>query len=115
MKCDARIIYYKKLTKNGKKRIFTTLSSDWDLIEWSKSLPESVWGRIDFTDIKECGGKVIANIGCHEEPGYGEEYSTWAELDVEFKCDSCGHAHYPNLPNQHNISDWLNKILDEIP
>jgi hypothetical protein len=114
MKCNARIIYYKKPTKTGKRKVFTTLSADWDLLKFAKSLPDSVWDRLDFDAVETCNGKVVAYIGCHDEPNFGEEYSTYAELDVIFTCDACKHTQYPQLPNQYNISEWINKILDGI-
>ena len=116
MKCTARLVYYKKLTKSGKKRLFTSLAYNWDLVKWSQGLPDSTWGRLDFTDIKVCGGKIIAEIGCHAEPTYGEEYNTYPEMDINFICEDCKQYYHPNLPRGvEELNVWLTEIIEKLP
>ena len=116
MKCTARLIYYKKLTKAGKKRLFTSIPYNMDLSEWGKNLPDATWQRLDFTEspIKVCGGKIIAEIGCHAEPTYGEEYDTYPEMEINFICEDCKQYYHPNLPRGvEELNVWLTEIIEQ--
>lgn len=115
MKCLSKLIYYKQLTKTGKRKLFTSLPFNFDLIEWVKSVPIKTSEKLDLIDIRTCGGKIIAEIGCHEEPGY-DDTNTWAELDINFICENCKQFYHPDLPKYENdLNVWINNILDKIP
>lgn len=115
MKCVAKLIYYKKLTPTGKRRLFTSLPFNFDLLEWVRNLPRKTADKLDLINIESCDGKIIAEISCHEEPGYGED-NTWAELDINFICDKCKQYHHPNLPKyEDDLNLWINNLLDKIP
>jgi len=116
MKCTAKLIYYKKLTKTGQKKLFGTLPFNWELYGFIESLSKKTKDRLDLDNIDVCDGRIVSNIGCHEEPGYGEEYSTWAELDVIFECEVCKQQYHPNLPrDEASLNEWLTKIIAELP
>lgn len=115
MKCKAFVLYYRKVNKRGDKIIFATFESGVsinDEIKALKSRSPSFSKSVDFDNVETCDGTVFGSISCHDEPDYVS--STYPELDVMFKCDTCGHSHYSNLPNKYTINEWLNERLNEM-
>jgi len=110
MKCTAKLIYYKKLTKTGKRKLFTSLPYDWDITNFALSLKQKQYLSVDWESVEKCGGNIVSNLGCHFEE---EE---WAEFDVNFICDKCGQHNHPNLPREEfSLNEWLTKIIAELP
>lgn len=107
MKCRAWVF----LRKNGKR--FETLPGSWgvdELKHWRETLPKHYLEKIqDFPIV--CDGNVKVSITAENLPYYG---GTDAALWVEFKCDKCGHKVYPDLPNEYNINEWVNGLLDKM-
>lgn len=112
MKCTARLIYYKKLTQTGKRRLHASLPYTFDADNFLRSLTPKQQSKLDL-NAEMCGGKIIAEIGCHEEHGFGED-NTWAELDINFICEECKQHYHPNLPRGvEELNDWLTEIIKE--
>ncbi len=122
MKCRAKIVYYKKLKANGQKRIAYTFKPGATDAEQAWFLNQSPFlykdadNKFDIFarngEMYECQGKVTAEIVAEDEPYMG---GSSASLEVIFKCDTCGHTYYPNLPTKYTINEWVNGILDKLP
>jgi hypothetical protein len=113
MKCRAKVIRYKK---SG--RVCFTINPDANpsQVEYAiNSIPAKKLEALNlYADnglLQECQGKIVGTIQAVEEPYYG---GVSADLSVEFKCDTCGHSYYPNLPTKYNINDWINSFLEKI-
>lgn len=113
MKCQARLVYYKAVNKEGRKRRYCSVPVTFGM-SIENAVPEKIRELIDWESVEVCGGNIEARISCHEEPGYGEDYNTWAELDVDFVCKKCGQTLH-NLPSgEHELNNWLTKIIESI-
>jgi hypothetical protein len=109
MKCKAIVIRY----KNNKRHI--TLPPD-DLTK-SMNYLLGTWNakdldKLDLDHPEICQGNVMVSIIAEDEPYYG---GTSATLEVRFRCDTCDHQNYPNLPSSYGFNEWVNKLLDGMP
>jgi hypothetical protein len=109
MKCKAIVIPYKK----GKGKI--TLPND-DIAKTVNYVRET-WSqrdqdKLDFDNVSICQGKIMVSVLAEDEPYYG---GTSATLEVRFRCDTCDHQYYPNLPTSYGLNEWINKLLDGMP
>jgi len=117
MKCNSKLLYYKKLNKNGTKKIAYIFKpnisqEELDFVIQQLSAPHKRNNcSVDFSQIDNCDGKISCEISAQDEPSWGGSY---AKLDVLFKCDKCKGTIYPDLPNEYNINDWINNILDKL-
>lgn len=67
--------------------------------------------KIDLDNIQLCGGKIIAQMDCHDEPYYG---GTTAEMDIDFVCENCKQTYFPELPQSlEQLNDWITKKIEE--
>lgn len=112
MKCNAKVIY----RKNGK--IFITLPPGKPDEEYEYVISQFTQKELSKINLfakngllYECQGKVKMEVSAEDEPYYG---GTSAKLEVVYKCDTCGHSYYPNMPDSYNLNIWLNGILDKI-
>ena len=113
MKCGAKLVYFKKLDKKGNLRIFRAYPPESTEKEIWESLPKErtrikLMGRLG-----RCCGNVKCTVYAEDEPYYG---GNSAILDVTCKCDFCGMVYgkdSKDVPDEYNINDWINKILDE--
>jgi hypothetical protein len=122
MKCRAKIIYFKKLDSNGNKRIAQVLNPDItdDQIQYfisqCKKNNKKWLEKVDLYAISnimyECQGKVSVEVKAVDEPYMG---GSSASLEVEYKCSICGCTYYKNMPDKHNINDWMNFIISDLP
>ena len=115
MKCRAKVIYYQKKNKNGSKRIAMTLKPNMSDDEIAWTLDHANKKTLELTArnglMYECQGKIIMEVSAEDEPYMG---GSSAVLAVRYKCDTCGHAYYPQLPDSHNLDEWLNNILSNM-
>jgi hypothetical protein len=59
-----------------------------------------------------CDGNIVANVDAVDEPFYG---GCSAKLEVEYKCDTCGHNFYHQLPEtQEFVSELLTQAISNI-
>lgn len=115
MKCSARLIYYKKTTKTGKRRLYRSLPCNWNVIEWFKSTSKVVRDKLDLTHIETCGGKIIAEIGSHSEPIYNEAGDEYPAMHVNFICKECKQYSHPGLPREETaLNEWLTEIIERM-
>lgn len=114
MKCNAIIV---NITNRNTGKVSKYLSFFPDDAEYVKSyiaaqkptLSAQLSQYNDKGELNICDGKVEPNIRAEEEPTWG---GTTATLVVEFKCNKCGHNHYPGLPNdEDSLNAWLNKLM----
>jgi hypothetical protein len=114
MKCKAKLIYC--TNKKGVRKIFGTLPPNCNREEafaWFDRIQTQSRNKLDMLadngEMWECQGKVKAHIVAEDEPYMG---GSSAVLRVTFRCDTCGHTNYPNLPDEYNVDEWINGILD---
>ncbi len=112
MKCKAKVIY----TKKGK--IFQTinpLATEQEIEYFVNSIGAKHLEKVNLYaengQMYECQGKVVATIEAQDEPYFG---SSSASLNIDYKCDTCGHTYYPQLPDAYHINDWFNTQLDKM-
>lgn len=105
MKCNRKVFYY--LTTSKSRKIFGWVSPDQNVDETLAYWKANVYQNID-EKYEICDGDVEGEIAAEDAPYFG---GTSAELNVRFRCKKCGCNSFPELPNQYNINEWLNKIL----
>lgn len=114
MKCNSKLIYYKKLTKKGERKLHTPLPSHFDVNEWGKYLHNKTLSKLDLENTPICGGKIVAKIDCKEQPGYGGD-NIYVELCVEFVCQSCKQNYHSELPHgQEDLNKWLTEMIEKL-
>jgi hypothetical protein len=116
MKCRAKVIYFAKKTKTGKKSIAFTLNPDStsdELLRFIKydKRPSRYELYARNGEMYECQGHIQCQISAINEPYMG---GSSAGLSVIFKCDTCGHSHYPYLFNEYTINEWINNIISKM-
>lgn len=73
--------------------------------------PEQAKSLLKVDDVTECGGNITAEVSAEEEPVMGGMYS---KLEVNYTCDKCCGSGYLDLPQEHNISEWLTKQIEAL-
>lgn len=112
MKCNAKIIYYKEKTTKGKERIAYTVNPDLLGEEVVGMIPRTSIPKVSLSKVNRCQGKIVIFVTAEEEPYMGGSSAT---LEVNYRCDTCGHRFYPRLPTSYNINEWLTKVIEELP
>lgn len=64
------------------------------------------------SDILECDGEIVCTIEAHDEGIM--DYSR-PEIEVDYRCSKCGNAHFPNLPNEYSLGNFMTKLIAEMP
>lgn len=65
--------------------------------------------KIKASQIKVCGGKIIARVSATEEPYWG---GSMAKLNVDYECMECHCTYYPQLPAEDSLSNWLTEKIE---
>ena len=104
MKCNSKLIYYKKLTKKGERKLHTPLPSHFDVYEWGKYLHDKTLSKLDLENTPICGGKIISKITVYA-----------GDMEVEFVCRSCKQNYHSELPNgQEDLNTWLTEMIEKL-
>ena len=62
----------------------------------------------DWNDVR-CDGNVSVNIRAIDEPEWG---GSFANLEVEYKCEKCGNIHFEELPNSDiELSEFMQEAI----
>lgn len=80
------------------------------LAEFPKEDVAAAWG-LKPSNIKECGGKIVADMSAKDEPYFG---GTSARLSIEYKCQKCGCTVFHELPNEMTISQFLTEYIAQL-
>ena len=108
MKCNARLVLSKKTGK-----IVFSIPSNWSVEGYLSTLTPKRKSKLDLDNIQVCCGKIIAQIGCHEEGDYID--NSYAEMDIDFYCENCKMNYFPELPQSLvSLNDWITKKIEEM-
>lgn len=108
MKCNSKLVYFKKLS-NRKRNLKFTVPASFSVEDYLNTYKQK--DRLDLENIETCDGRIVAEISCYDDPYMG---GTTATMEVIFRCDRCGQTHFPELPiGVQGLNDWITKKIEE--
>jgi hypothetical protein len=115
MKCGSLLVYKLRKKRRSEERVpyLAERYSPQAISHWTLVHPGFMDRILDgAAETKTCEGKIVATVEAGEEPYYGGCSPT---VEVEYKCDSCSNAHFPELPDPGSLGSWLTAIIAELP